>query len=240
MNKIYSLLIGLLMYSMINAQNPTVDLSLTPTQLVEDVLTGPGVVVSNVKFNGNANYTGNQIGKFEYGGNQISFPAGIVMGSGGVSGPNGTTGGIIGTNSSGSYSLTKNGTAGNNNDVQLKSLDILNRGLYDAGILEFDFIPSGNKVSFQFIFGSDEYNEWVCSQFYDVFGFFVNGPNPNVPGSDYNGQNLALVPNTTTPITINTINNGSAGSSGSSGYGACGSGGLTHSQYFAGAPGNNF
>ena len=40
MNKIYSLLIGLLMYSMINAQNPTVDLSLTPTQLVEDVLTG--------------------------------------------------------------------------------------------------------------------------------------------------------------------------------------------------------
>lgn len=222
------------------AQTPTVDLSLSPTQLVEDVLAGPGVIVSNAKFNGNTSYSGNQIGRFDYGGNQIPFSAGIVIGSGGVSAVSGTTGGIIGPNNNGSYSLARNGTAGNNNDVQLKSLDVLNRGLNDAGILEFDFVPSGNKVSFQFIFGSDEYNEYVCTGFYDVFGFFVNGPNPNIPGTDYNNQNLALVPGTTTPITINTINNGSAGSHGSSSYGACATGGLTNSQYFAGAPGNHF
>lgn len=214
------------------AQTPTVDFSLTPQQLVQDVLAGPGVQVSNVTFNDNPNYTGNRIGKFTYTGSQISFPAGIVIGTGGVANAAGTVGGMIGPNNSGGYSLAGTGSTVLN-DPQLANLGNV---LRDIGRLEFDFVPVGNTVRFEFVFGSDEYNEYVCSNFYDVFGFFVSGPKPG--GGNYTNQNLALVPNTTLPISINTINNGSAGSAGSSG--GCPSGGLNNAQYFAGAPGAHF
>lgn len=221
-------------------QTPTVQLASaanTPAQMVQNVLAGPGVQITNVKFNNNANYVGNQIGKFSYSGTQIPFSAGIVIGSGGVSNNAGTAQGIIGPNSQGGYTLACS-PASPTTDAQLSSLDVLNRGINDIGKLEFDFIPVGNKVKFDFIFSSDEYNEYVCSSFYDVFGFFVTGPNP--AGGNYTNQNLALVPNTTMPITINTINNGSSGSNGSPSYGSCATGGLSNSQYFAGAPGAHF
>src|SRR5690606_29313 len=127
----------------------------------------PGVVISNAKFNDNPNYSGNRIGKFTYSGNQIAFPAGIVIGSGGVSNGQGTANGMIGPSSSGSYSLAGTGNTVSS-DAQLAGL--VSNSLNDIGRLEFDFVPAGNKIKFDFIFGSDEYNEYVCSNFYDVFG----------------------------------------------------------------------
>ena len=66
---------------------------------------------------------------------------------------------------------------------------------FDATVLEFDFVPNADTLFFSYVFGSEEYNEFVGS-FNDVFGFFVNG------------QNVALIPGTNTPVSINTINNG--------------------------------
>lgn len=66
----------------------------------------------------------------------------------------------------------------------------------DAAVLKFSFIPTGNKVQFSYVFGSTEYNYYVNTQFDDVFAFFVN---------DVNG---ALVPGTSTPVTVNTVNCG--------------------------------
>lgn len=57
-------------------------------------------------------------------------------------------------------------------------------------------MPTGNFIQFSYVFGSEEYNEWVGSQFNDVFGFFVNG------------VNYALIPGTSTPVAINDVNNG--------------------------------
>jgi hypothetical protein len=67
----------------------------------------------------------------------------------------------------------------------------------DAAVLSFSFIPSSTSITFQYVFGSEEYNEFVGSPFNDVFGFFLNG------------ANLALIPGTSTPITVNTVNSGS-------------------------------
>jgi len=74
----------------------------------------------------------------------------------------------------------------------------------DAIVLEFDFRCASDSVEFEFLFSSEEYNEYANSTFTDVFGFFVTGPGfaPNT--------NVALIPGTTTPISINTINNGNA------------------------------
>jgi len=76
---------------------------------------------------------------------------------------------------------------------------------YDLAQLDFDFIATGDSMTFQFVFGSAEYPEWVGSEFNDIFGFFVNGP--GISGPYTNGAvNLALVPGTNEVVSINTIN----------------------------------
>jgi hypothetical protein len=76
----------------------------------------------------------------------------------------------------------------------------------DACVLSFDCIPIGDTLLFNYVFGSEEYPEYVCS-FNDVFGLFLSGPEISGPFSG-NAANLALLPGTQTPISINTVNNG--------------------------------
>jgi len=74
----------------------------------------------------------------------------------------------------------------------------------DACLLEFDLEAIGNQVSFKYVFASEEYDEYYCSQFNDVFGFFVdNGPNP--AGGTYSNFNIALLPGSNIPVAINTV-----------------------------------
>ena len=75
----------------------------------------------------------------------------------------------------------------------------------DACILEFDVVPQGDTLKFDYIFGSEEYNEFVGSQFNDVFAFFISGP--GIPGQ----QNIARIPGTNMAVTINNVNCGSYG-----------------------------
>lgn len=84
------------------------------------------------------------------------------------------------------------------------SLDLLSTSsTYDASILEFDFIPQSDTVRFRYVFGSEEYNEFVNSSYNDVFAFILSGiTTPLSP------RNIALIPGTSTPITINNVNNG--------------------------------
>lgn len=83
-------------------------------------------------------------------------------------------------------------------------------------IYEFDFVAGGSEVEFEYVFGSDEYSSYTCSDFNDVFGFFISGPGISGPYSN-NGKNIALIPNpgnpsvfTNTPVMINTLNSGIA------------------------------
>jgi hypothetical protein len=87
--------------------------------------------------------------------------------------------------------------------------------LEDACVLSFDFVPDADVISVQYVFASEEYNEYVCSVFNDIFAFFVNGPIPG--GGTYNNENVALIPGTTLPVAINSVNNGTPGSQGSAG-----------------------
>lgn len=77
---------------------------------------------------------------------------------------------------------------------------------YDACVLEFDLQPVGNFVEFEYVFGSEEYPEFNCTAFNDVFAFHISGPGYASP------TNIALIPTTTVPVSINTINDGTGGS----------------------------
>lgn len=78
---------------------------------------------------------------------------------------------------------------------------ILGIPTFDACIIEFDFIPAGDTIFVaDFVFGSDEYPEYVNSQFNDAFAFFVDGPTVDGP------VNVAWIPGTNTHIAINSVN----------------------------------
>jgi outer membrane protein OmpA-like peptidoglycan-associated protein len=77
---------------------------------------------------------------------------------------------------------------------------------YDACVIELDIVPTADTLSFNYVFGSEEYDEFVGSNYNDVFGFFISGK--GIPDE----KNLAVVPGTNIPVSVNTINNGSNGS----------------------------
>jgi len=83
----------------------------------------------------------------------------------------------------------------------------------DACILEFDFVPKGDTVSFNYQFGSEEYINSTCGQYNDAFAFFISGP--GIVGA----ENMAIVPGTTNiPVTVNSINSGVPGPPGWPGF----------------------
>lgn len=62
-------------------------------------------------------------------------------------------------------------------------------------IFEFDFTPYTDEISFNYIFGSEEYHQpgWACYYYNDVFAFLLSGPGiSNDPG--LTGKNIALTP----------------------------------------------
>jgi hypothetical protein len=146
-------------------------------------------------------------GIFSNGGStNIGLGSGILLTSGRASdaiGPNNN--GAIGFNQPDAF----------DGDADLSTL--VSGSIRDACRLEFDFVAESDFITVQYVFGSEEYNEYVCSQYNDVFGFFVTG---NIPsGGNYNGANVALVPSTALPVSVNTINLGVPGAEGS--FGNC-------------------
>ena len=187
--------------------------ALTTAQYVNN-LVGPGIAFSNVTYTG----TTQQIGAFG-GTSNIGFASGVVLSTGATTelvGPASAFSAGL-TNVSG-ISNTMNATVNDLKNIAAAtatSLGIIGNitSATDGAILEFDFVPVSNVVSFNFVFASEEYLTWVNSSFNDVFGFFVAGPGITGPyaspaGFPNGSTNLALVPGTNTPITISTIHPG--------------------------------
>ncbi|MCT4622902.1 MAG: choice-of-anchor L domain-containing protein [Schleiferiaceae bacterium] len=83
--------------------------------------------------------------------------------------------------------------------------------------IQFSFVATGDSIQFNYVFGSHEYAGYTCSQFNDVFGFFLEGNGIN--GNPNNSQvNLATIPGTSVPVAINTINQGFPSSPGNASY----------------------
>ncbi len=145
-------------------------------------LVGPGVTVNSAGF----------VGALEAGGlfgdpaASVGLASGIVLSSGDI-------GSVVGPNEFAGIT-TQFGTAG---DADLDGL--LSNALVtqDAAALTVNFTPTNPQLAINYVFASEEYEEFVGSIFNDVFAFFVNG------------KNCALTPGTDSPITINTVNPGS-------------------------------
>jgi len=167
-----------------NAQSGLiVDSTIADSQLVK-VFVGSGVQISNIT----VDCKGVAYGSFDGTNCNVGIDSGLIITSGlatNAIGPNDQSG-VTGSN-------------GASGDVDLDNL-IIGYTTHDACVIEFDITPVSDTVKFNYVFGSDEYLEYVNSTFNDVFGFFISGP--GIIGS----QNIALIPGTSTPVSINNVN----------------------------------
>jgi hypothetical protein len=159
--------------------------ALTPADLVEN-LVGAGITYSNVSFTGTQGGTATASGgTFINGLTNIGIDQGIILCSGHVNN-------APGPNSSDGISA----------DLGLPGDANLNAAFggiitYDASVLEFDFVPTGEHMYVEYVFASDEYNEYV-GQFNDPFAFFLDG------------VNIATVPTSAgVPVSVGSVNLGS-------------------------------
>ncbi|HEX2616852.1 MAG TPA: choice-of-anchor L domain-containing protein, partial [Flavobacteriales bacterium] len=182
----------------------------SPATLVNNVLLGPNVFASTVLFNGYPGATAapgedaTRIARFNGTNCSVGLPGGVVLNTGDVNlllGPN--------DNYNGSGNLPSGGFPFNatpDADISRISGSIIN-GVYNKSVLEFDFIPLFDMVSFRYVMTSEEYEIWACSEYNDAFGFFLSGPGITGPYSN-NAMNIAMVPNSLAGVSINSINSG--------------------------------
>ena len=138
-------------------------------------LVGPGVTVTNAQFRGDVAASGTFTGAAV----DIALAGGVILSTGRVAdavGPNQSDGW--------SFDFSRPGDG----DLSL----IVGAETFDAAVLEFDVVPVANTMSIRFVFASEEYPEFVDSDFNDVLAIYVNGVNC----ANYNGR----------PVAINSIN----------------------------------
>lgn len=159
-------------------------ISVTPTNdasTLANTILGSGITASNFVYTGGDIASGTFTGGAASG---IGIESGIILTSGQAID-------AVGPNSNDGTSVD-NGAVG---DSQLDAI-VAPNDTENASILEFDFTTTGGDLFFSYVFASEEYNEFVNTQFNDVFAFFLDG------------VNIALIPGTSTPVSINTVNGG--------------------------------
>ncbi len=188
-----SVLLFALLIQFGNAQNISVDEGYTPQDLVEDVLINSTCAnVFNVSVSGGNFATGEKsYGYFDGTGTTFPFQNGIILSTGKINnapGPNG-------------YLSDDGGGMGWNGDPDLNdALGLSNT--FNATVLEFDFIPLGNRISFDYIFSSEQYLSSPSSNqcnYTDGFAFLLKR------NGETRYQNLAVVPGTNIPVKVNTV-----------------------------------
>lgn len=174
----------------IAAQYIRVDDTYTAQQLVENVLVNsPCANVSNFSVNGDPFSPGEQsFGYFNASGSGFPFNEGIVLSTSRAKrteGPN--------------NNLIDEGLTAWLGDSDLEqALNITNT--FNATILEFDFTPLTSTMSFDYIFASEEYQGTAPCRYSDGFAFLLKEVGSSAPYT-----NLAIIPNTTTPVLVTSV-----------------------------------
>ena len=184
----YFFLLLLPIYS--SAQYISIDDSYTAQQLVENVLINSDcATVSNFSASGDT-FSGSEksYAFFTANGSNFPFETGIVLATSRASrtpGPN--------------DNLIDEGSVEWLGDADLEeslNLDFT----VNATVLEFDFVPLTSQISFDYIFASEEYQGNAPCKYSDGFAFLLKPVGSNVPY-----QNLAVIPNTSIPVSVTTV-----------------------------------
>jgi hypothetical protein len=186
------ILISLILYAHSLFGQVSVDTTMTVEQLVNDVLLGEGIEATNITFNGEpADQVNYQVGRFEVASSAFPIAEGVVISTGTVMG---IAGGI---------DFSGNNTYQDDPDLVAISGETMN----NCAVIEFDFVASTDTFLIDYVFASTEYPGFTCTIFNDAFGIFLSGPGISGPFTN-NAENIALIPNSNIPVSINAVNGG--------------------------------
>lgn len=177
------------------SQNIAIDASATPEEIVQSVVSGETVItITNVDCSQGA------IGTFDASNNdELGLKKGLLLTSGSAANV---------ANPATSFTSAFNGS-GNDADLDyLSSINGNNSTSQDACVVELEVFAATDEITFEYIFGSEEYPEYVNTSFNDIFAFLVSGPGINGDPNIGNQLNIATLPNGTF-IQINSVNDGS-------------------------------
>lgn len=165
--------------------NPAQD----PTNLVNTLLDNACVEISNAKFS-----SSQSVALFNNGGGKFPISQGVIIRSGEAK------------LSEGRYTgegISSQVNSKNDADLhRINSITGQSHLITDVAFLEFDFVPLSSDFNFNFLFASNEYGEWQCVSS-DVFAFLLTDL------STGETSNLAVIPNTDTPVSVRTIKDAS-------------------------------
>lgn len=174
----------------------------TVPQLVTDVLLGGEgcAQVSNITWSTGTNYPDpdnifgdnpNGIAYFNQNGSTFPFAEGILL----------TTGDALRAEGH-SDAPMEHGSAVwlGDEDIDQVMADMLGDNVQstNASVIEFDFVPSIPSLSFDFIFASEEYGDFIQCFSWDTFAILLTD-------EDGNEQNIAVIPGTTQAISVFNI-----------------------------------
>jgi len=137
-------------------------------------------------------------GQFASGATNLGLPGGVVLTTGYVED-------AASLNLTGGQSRLSSGLCDqdlNNEFVLTDSCCFRCTTSIDVCILEFDIEVPNDRLFADYVFASEEYMEFVCSEYNDVFAIFLSGP--GITGM----QNIARLPDGVTRVEINSINDG--------------------------------
>ncbi len=175
----------------------TVNSSITHQEIIDNIGTPQTLItIDTIKCGAGGAYGTFQAGDFT----DLGLSKGLLL-------TTGTVNNALGPNNSPSISEFI-GTLG---DADLDYLSSLGGGQpsQDACVVELDVFVATDELTFEYIFGSEEYQEFVNSGFNDIFALLISGPGIAGDPNMSNQENMALIPGTTNPVEINSVNHGS-------------------------------
>ncbi|NNE25284.1 MAG: hypothetical protein HKN09_00445, partial [Saprospiraceae bacterium] len=230
---IFSILLGMVQLGFGQLTvDPGNTLPVSSDNLIQNVFLGSGVEILDIKYFGDAQ----AVGLFDNAEPLIGINRGIIM----------TTGYATDATKTSDLIANEDTSLDTLEDEDLSGLLVNNIDLIDLAKYEISFIPSSDTLRFRYVFASEEYPDFVCSSTNDVFGFFIDGPNPN--GGSYDFKNIALIPDPMDPdmtsfldfpVSVNFVNSGEPGSfNTASPYCEDPLGSLNYSMYYNAVPDN--
>src|SRR5690606_34994783 len=161
--KVFCGIVAMLMFmftSEVKAQVTT--MTMTANELVQRIL-GPGIQYSGASVTGSPNAIRAYLGGSLDGGLAPGMETGIVMSTGSLANANALHGPSV------NFRSSPMGMPGFTELTQIAGVST-----QDGIMLEFDFIPITETININYQFGSEEYNEWVGTNFNDVFAFLID------------------------------------------------------------------
>lgn len=167
--------------------------------LVNEVLLGGNLNATNITFNGVAaeSVESNQFGSFEIVNSAFPFAQGAILATASV------------THFTGGPPLQTENLQDDPDLITLTGAGQWGNEFFNCAILEFDIVAVSDALLIDYAFASNEYLAYTCSSYNDVFGLFVSGPGISGPFLN-NATNIAVIPGTTIPISVNSVNSGQA------------------------------